>query len=436
MTELGTALRELADRQQPVGGKDAADLWKQGRRRAAGRRAVSGAAVVALAVLVAGIGVAGPEPRLISPASEPHGPGIPNRVEDPPGWLKPTAYGKRVGPLSVLARGMRHGRMELFGIDAKSGKYRFLPNGDIQVPGTPVALSPNGRYVAYWAGSDGKTVTSLTVFDTVTGTESGLSSGDENKYGYIAGALTWLNNKTVLLAFDEKTSPDDQTLGLTHKVETFGVDGTGPDEASVSPQLVAWSRARDGSLLIPYAASAGRLASPPEIWQSLGSDLRQNGDFLSLPQGDYRQVSRSGNLSVAIGSTGAGGHTALLARHTLNGDPNLFERDLRDVGDLYVGTFLGWRSADSVLVTGWQHAPNGQASLFEANVRTGKVKRVGDAGDDADVVLAVASDLLEKPLVEANPPTGLNPRIVHGLELALLLLLLACYRYWRRRARR
>jgi len=95
---------------------------------------------------------------------------------------------------------------------------------------------------------------------------------------------------------------------------------------------------------------------------------------------------------------------------------------------------LGWHSDHSVLVTGWKHAPDGQASLFEADLATGKVRRVGDAGDDVDVLAGVASDLLAKPFVAANPPHGVDPRLVRSGVAGLALVLAAVgVVWWRRR---
>jgi hypothetical protein len=156
-----------------------------------------------------------------------------------------------------------------------------------------------------------------------------------------------------------------------------------------------------------------------------------NGPSVQPPRFS-RQFTRSGELIVGVGSIVPGEHLSLVAGRVA---PHLQDPTVHDVGDLYVGTLLGWASADSVLVTGWQHAPNGQASLFEANVRTGKVKLVGDAGDDTDVVLAVASDLLEKPLVSGHPPHGINPEIIRFGGAAALFIVAVGLLLWRRRAR-
>ena len=426
MDGLGGALRELSRRAEVPAAVDAHDLWRDGRRRVRVRRALAATAAVLLVLLAIGVGVAGPEPRLVSPAGSPHSPGIPERVEDPPGWL-PVGH---VGPLSVLGVGHRHGKEQLFGIGAATGKYRFLDAGD-RIPGTPVALSPNGRWVAYWAGHDG-VVTALTVLDTRNGTLSGLDGGARTSLGLEPGPITWLGDDTVLLEFGQRHKQGNGVVvpESSRTTETFEPAGGGSTVRDLDPNSGVWSHARDGHLLVPLSVADPSSTAPVTF---IGYDRSPSaiGTEFHLPPGGYASVSRSGDTVVAVGYTGSPGHVALLSGTV---PPLGGAMTLHDVGDLRVGTLLGWHSDHSVLVTGWKHAPDGQASLFEADLSTGKVRRVGDAGDDVDVLARVAGDLLEKPFVAANPPHGVDPRLVRSGVAGLALVLAAVgVVWWRRR---
>jgi hypothetical protein len=429
MGELGTALRELAREAEPAAPADATELWRRGRVRVRVRRLGAAGVAAAVTLLLGGLAAAGPEPRLISPASSPDAPGIPSRVEDPPGWLPVTPYGHAVGPLAVLARGVRHGQTALFGINANSGSYRFLDLPD-QVPDTPVALSPDGRWVAYWSGDHG-VVTGLTAFDTVRGTSSGLDGGAETSLGLEPGPVTWLDDRTVLLAFGQRHKKGGSIVvsESSRRTETFQPGGQGPTVHVLDPNSGVWSRSRDGLLLVPLATPD---PGGKETVSFIGYDrsLSAVGTEFVLPPGGYGSVSLSGDRVVAVGYTGAEGHVSLLAGTlpVLGGVTTL-----HDVGDLRVGTLLGWHSDHSVLVTGWRHSPEGQPSLFEVDLTTGTVRRVGDAGDDVDVLVAMAGDLLEKPFVAANPPHGLDPRLVRGAGAGVLVLAALGIFWWRRR---
>lgn len=164
----------------------------------------------------------------------------------------------------------------------------------------------------------------------------------------------------------------------------------------------------------------------------IGYDRSLNavGTEFVLPSGGYQSVSRSGDTVVAIGYTGSPGQSRLLAGvvPALGG-----VTQLHDVGDLRPGLLLGWHSDHTVLLTAWQHAVKGRPSLFEVDLRTGTVRRVGDAGDDVDVVLAVAGDLLENPFVSARPPHGLDPVLVRSAAGGALALAVVGLLWWRRR---
>ena len=425
MDELGGALRTLARRAEVSSAAEPAQLWSRGRARVRRRRAAAVAAVVLVAFFGVGIAAAGPEPHLVSPASSPRSPGIPAGVEDPPGWL-PTG---NVGPLSVLGVGRRHGQERLFGISASTGRYRFLDAGD-RIPGTPVALSPDGRKVAYWAGSGG-VATTLTTLDTVHGTKSGLDGGAQTKLGLQPGPLTWLDDRTVLLRFGQRHQRGSSVVvaASSWQTETYQPDGRGPSTLALDPNSAFWYRGRDGRLLVPVPTPDPEGTAPLSF---VGHDRSLNvlGTEFQLPSGGYRSVTRSGDTVVAIGYTSGHDRESLLAG-TVPASGGV--TPLHDVGDLRPGTLLGWHSDHTVLLTGWQHTQTGRPSLFEVDVVTGTVHRVGDAGDDADVLVAVAGDLLEKPLAAPSPPRGLDPVLVRSAAGGVLALAVAGFVWWRRR---
>lgn len=427
MDDLGGALRTLARHVEVPSSPEPAELWTRGRSRVRRRRAAAVAAVVLVIVMGAAVATAGPEPRLISPASAPHSPGIPERVDAPPGWL-PTG---NVGPLSVIGVGLRHGTERLFGIGAASGRYRFLDAGD-RVPGTPVALSPDGRRVAYWAGSKG-VVRSLTTIDTVHGTKSRLDAGAWTPLGLHAGPLAWLDDGTVLLQFGQRRKQGSSTVvpDESKQTETFRPDGHEATTLLLDPHSAVWSHSREGLLLVPMS-SPDPGATRPVDYVGFDRSLNATGTEFELPPGSYASVSRSGDTVVAVGHPGDQGDQSLLAGTV---PPLGGVTTLHDVGALRIGSLLGWHSDRAVLVTGWRHSATGNASLFDVDIVTGKVRRVGSAGGDVSVLAAVASDLLEQPFVAASPPRGLDPGLVRSAAGGALALIVAGLLWWRRRGR-
>lgn len=405
------------------GGASAASLGRRIGRWVSGNRLAS--ALLAVAVVLVGVGTlaSGPEPLVLPEASRASA-GMPDRVVTPPGWLPSTST---PGNLALLGTVDRVGGAEqVFGIEADTGHYRALDLAD-RTPATPVALSPSGDSVAFWQGDDDGT-TGLAVLDFWDGTYVGLDAGAPSGTRITGNQISWLDRDTVLLAFDTQAGEGQPARSWT---ETWQPYSQGPREIQVWSR---WALDRDGGVL--FHDNEEQVPGRPVHWtrrvagdaDSGGVPLVVERPGITLPNGDYKAVSSSSSTVVAVERSATG----LTLQYGGADDEGRVDR-LEEIPDLDVARLLGWSSADSVLVTGARAA--GGPSLFRVDLTTGTATRVGSAGDGSTTVVAVADDLLEKPLVAGNPPRGMDPRIARGLLGAGVLVAAIGVIRWRRRAR-
>jgi hypothetical protein len=236
-TDLRERLGVLADRADA--GAPPTDLWQRGVRRR--RRRVAVAAAVAVVAVLAGGGAAGllAEATTSSYAPEPttshvHG-AIPDRVQAPSPFL-PEVGSRPLGPVAVVAGAERRTGLVgdhngIFGIGALDGRYRFLPlehrfdAGDSMVGGgDQVALSPDGRYVAYWLADDsGDRVDGVAVYDTVH--DRSVTRTIASRLGLDPQGLAWSDDHTLLLGYGvitELTSNSMSSRGIGTRVWRLG----------------------------------------------------------------------------------------------------------------------------------------------------------------------------------------------------------------------
>jgi hypothetical protein len=169
-----------------------ADTWQRGRRR---RRTKAGAVIVAAAAVVAGV-LVGPgllpgADRPVSPAGPGAGLGLPDHLHAPPErmsdqdietgeWIRDEVRSDlAVGP--AAAAWVTPGGLPVV-IDAETGEHHLLDLPDVVSANVlarsqhgsdwqPVALSPDGRLLAYGYGriTDAVSLTGIRVVDLVTG---------------------------------------------------------------------------------------------------------------------------------------------------------------------------------------------------------------------------------------------------------------------------
>ena len=414
MVELGTALHELARESDPVA-VNAGDIWARGRRRVRRQRLVVGSAAVVLVLLTGFAALAAPSRTVVMPAVAPHAPAVPKNIYLPDPRLAGTAKEGPLGRLAVLGDAERdYGDFafstSVFGISATTGTYRFLDLPD-QVLGTSVALSPDGRRVAYWtsgpttgkayddelpSGTPGH-VGGFAIYDSEDGSvararfpsEHGLS--EQNPF--------WVDSSTVAFEVWRKT-----TRTAARKVNTYLWTDSGTPRVTTSNvrDVSSLQRNRDGSLLTPLRSSGydGVIAGSGGFEHQPGNRVRFTSES---PETSFDGVSRSGDLvaAVPVDDSQEAYEPLKTGRVLANGTVPT----LRRVGSLQDVQILGWRDARTVLVAGSQHRSD--ASLYAVDVGTGDVARIGLIDRTflwSDMHLALAVDLVPEPLVHGRRP--------------------------------
>ena len=451
MTELGTALREQADRQQPVGGQEPGELWSRGRQRVRRRRVVGVAVVFALVAAVGTSALLVPAPTVVMPAGEPHAPAIPKDIYTPNQHLAGTVEKGPLGQIAVMAGAQRANGLGLFGISARTGEYRFIDLPDV-VDGPPAALSPDGNHIAYWYGPyPGSTpppgdalapAHGAAIYDTRTGAvqKAPISSKD----GVVPSTLAWFDDSTMSFSFRGRMSATPMGTSMIWRL------GNQPRRSEIdvpAPKapIVGVRHDRDGSVLFP---SYGTSSFDRYAVDRYG-DLRSTGSRLMLPdpptpesapgQG-YSAVSISGGVVLAVPAVAGALAHPLMVGHLPQPQQGPFDsprvyrvRQLALVGQLQDTLFLGWRDDHTALVaaTGKGAGPE----LFEADLRARTVRRVGVADpQNYQPLLTVATDLVSQPMVAGRRPP--DPQVpVAWLALAGLLAVAGVLGLVRRRRR-
>jgi hypothetical protein len=171
MDTLHDRLAELAD-DAPTGGAPAAELWARGKRTHRLRVAALAASVIVCAI-GAGLGVRIADRHGTGADLAPAGTdGITLPIKYPVGEALPD-LGDTPGPLAAiwLAARASGGAPEAVGLVAGTGKFGTLPielSSDYQAPDSYLALSPDGRRIAYAPSTGGLVVRDLVGGDVST----------------------------------------------------------------------------------------------------------------------------------------------------------------------------------------------------------------------------------------------------------------------------
>jgi len=418
------------------------DLWRRGVRRRRGRLAAGVAASAVAAVLVGALAGISAHSIDVAPAQPASGEGvgaIPTRVDAPSPWLPDGDASSPTSPLAVVMGAERKSLLgasssALVGVSAGSGTYRWLDLPDRVVSddsggeATDVALSPSGRWVAYWqqgpvgTASDPRTgVVAAAAYDTGTGAVRRLPL--ESRLGAAAESLGWVDDDRLLVGWAAVTST-----------------GSGQSTARVQPSLL-WApggRVREvGDRLTDLEglrpAPGGVSASDGRALELLDRDLRTTARH---PLGLTEDQSVTGEAVVCadrsaslVVSDSEAGRSRLLTG-PLPGSRNApMELRAVDVGRLSPEAVLAGGDARHLLVLGHEGGTRGVYSVDTVTGRSDRVVAV--PGQSWLPGIRFASELWDRaPVERPGPPWTPDPRVVAVAAAAAVLLGCA---WWRRR---
>jgi hypothetical protein len=438
MTTLHDRLADLAE--EAPQGLPAPDLWGRGRRLDRRRRVGTGViAAAACLALVAIVGVtwhrSGAMPE---PAAPPDGqPGLPSRLFTPSPWLPGTMEGGPLGSLAVVVgadRGSWTGTEEgLVGVSATTGEYRFLDLPD-RTAGD-VALSPDGRKVAYWTtgGTTGspqgdRSVTGLAVYDTTNGD---LRRADiDTEHGLAPNALLWADDGDLVLDYGQYRGGagddlDDQSSSTPYEQFRWQLDQEAPaplplPRGTANADIVGAGR---GRVVLSDSRTYWNY-DPDELswaWPML-RDATVATSTQPVFEISFRFAAVRGSQnpnSVVVGeATGKGG-----ARTRVVPDSQ--------------GTYevLGWAAGHVVVER--KDGDRERARIDSVDVDTGEhVELVRLASADDVRNLQLATDLFDDPTIAGvEPPDPVDPRTVTGLLGLTAIAGIGGVVVWRRRVR-
>lgn len=437
-TQLPERLRALAeDAPDALSGPD---LWRAGRRRHRVRVATALTAAACLVLVTALLGDGVWRSRQLAPAAPPatnSGPmAVPDRFFHPSPWLPSTRSPGRL----VAVLGTERGRFPFgqdltayVGVTAGSQAYHFLDLPG-QAADTDVALSPDGRHLAYWIGRAGEPalnnqgLAGVAVLDLLTGTSERHEV--RTRFGLAPQSLTWVDPDTLAMVSDTFASLQANAYaGRTHTyLLTLG-----------SPSGYARLATAD-VLEIPVTTSPDRGCAPAcrglyaqmvdrrvlrvaDATQTLAQDIQLSGPLASVAYdaGSGRVAGVRGNPFGSGSTSGPLVVGGVEQRQSGNAFAQLSEVP---GGHRYLDV-LGW--ADGRHVATEQLTRTGEV-FWVVDVRTGARTRLTSTGYQATgsrwFGVVLAGDALRHPTTTAAiaPPRPWNPRWVAGGALGAVVL--------------
>jgi hypothetical protein len=442
-TDLKQRLAALADRAEA--GAPPTDLWQRGVRRRRRRAAVTAAVAVVAVLAGGGAAVLLAEATTSSYAPEPttsdaHG-AIPDRVQAPSAFL-PDVGSRPLGPVGVVAGAERRTGLVgehngIFGIGALDGRYRFLPlehrfgySGDaagMVGGGDEVALSPDGRYVAYWLADDpGDRVDGVAVYDTVR--DRFATRTIASRLGLDPQGLAWADDDTLLLGYGVITELTDNSMssrGIGTRVWRLGEPftrapaGLDVTQVSTSADGIAAFGGTDLDTWTPGLQRVGRYRL---------TGLRQDSSVQTMA------VSPGRGAVAAVFNPGTGHVAARLVTGALPAGASTRQRVPVTVLDTPLKPLevLGWSDAGHVLVRGTFHATTG---VFAVDAGTGEPQPlVAEPRATYSPGVAYASSLWSSPTASRpGPPTVIDPRVAALVGAGVVGLVVVLVGRWRRR---
>ena len=436
-------LRDLADtapRPEPDPG-----LWDVARRYHRRRRAGSLGIAVAMVLAVVGIlGVgwqrAGDEPQPAAPGTAP---ALPTRLVTPSPWLPGTDDAGPLGPLALVLRAERGGwtgtEPSYAGISALTGEYRFLDLPDLADIDHEVALAPDGRHLAYWyAGRttgaphdvSGRPVAGVAVYETSTGEVRRLPV--TTAHGLDPLDLLWADPERVVFGANRWLGAGgDGPLGpMTSDNVGLRVwepaSGRSPEDL-LDAKTYFWVEASNGAgtLLVGLDSGHGVLdLDSPEKLNEIGEGPDANSS--TAPRSTPRGPGSPGPGAPAVPTwCGSGGspRVGVVDRTVVPDSPRTFR-------------VLAWLDDDQWRwCIGWGRRRSGLRSAG-STVRTGATSEIMTLPSGPAGGVRLATGLLATPSVDRPlPPRPIDPRLLTGLSVGVVLAGLAAILRWRRRVR-
>lgn len=408
-----------------------ADLWDRGVRRRRVDRAITGLLIAVVVLLLAVGGWSFHAQRDVQPVDTHGAAHLPDRFFDPSPWM--SSFAAAPGPLVAIGsadhKSLLHSRRDVYGVTASDGQYGFLDLPDLADRGdyasaVPPALSPDGRYVAFWmtgapSGSAntqlyGQTITGIGVYDATTGRTR--TSQVSTRHGLAPESLVWSDQRTLVMlvgqtrsgdANRQRSTSEDHLRLLAWRLESprpVVVDAPA-DYGDLSPgkgfvvsgQRLVWPRdpARDTRMHAPVGTAPALVVSPfgtrvANVAGARNPNNLQVGRINRPGRATMRPVNRFAQYYRPLVWTDRQ-HVVAVARNRSIDGPLTARLELVDV-----------RSGSRRILT--NHLPGG-----------------GNAWDN----LSFASDLLTSPSTHAeSPPHAWNLRGVAIGVLALLVGLL------------
>jgi hypothetical protein len=450
MTSLHDRLADLAESATDGATPEGDDLWGRGRRYARRRRLET---LTLTLVLLAAVGslVGGLLPAAtydVGPADAGAGLRLPDRIERPSTWLKGTDDVGPIGPVVAVFTSTRasglvpRNDMGLVAVSA-SGDYAFLDlPGVARTPSLQsggVALSADGRWIAYPLTGDtrqgpnlteGDVVTGVGAYDTVTGEARRLELPSD--HGITLNDLRWVGDEVRFSSgeYDEAAGAEDD--GYATRIADFSWDVTATPSGAERTRRDAGEWYETGTTVDGRVVEADRrrvrvlpgdTGAPPielrlDVLPEPGISLSPSSVRLALLQDDD-----GGNRS--------DGATQPL-RFAVVPESGSGDVETIPVEGVKAHELRGWRDDQHVVVQDLA-APG----LTAVDVNTGATEplvRLPSRDPLAEVL--VAQGALAAPTFAApGPPYVMAPWLQAGLIGLGLLLSLAGLRLWRRRDR-
>ena len=429
---LARRLHELADEEPPrADAADGRDLWARGRRRHLRQQVAAGALSL---LLVLGLGsltaaVVTSVREGVVPADAGAVLGLPDRLSTPSPWLGGTDGRGPLGPLVAVLGAERRSlgagaSNALVGVSA-TGEYAFLDLPDLADDPSgvgldlPVALSADGRFVAYPSSDAGDDlVTGVSVYDSVTGDVERRALRGE--LGRTADVLGWVGHR-LYVDFFEVTERTADTLSA-EQVDPFVWDVDTGSASAVGGGLVDLVA---GATAVPGGESVVAVHQERVVAVD-AAGRRRPLVTLDRDRGDRVAVSPDGGRA-AVGEADVSDGRSGVWVADVDGPAAGQTRAVPGLAD--DDELVAWRDASHVVVHAY-----GEQAYVSVDVETGERETVL-ALDDVTWAPGphVAADAWQGPAFDAPAPDRpLDPVLLVQLGGGVLVLLLALWLLRRR----